>query len=70
MGQAAAEALDLWGTLDIKAISQGATEQGLHLETATDNIHFLAAMYESWNELLLNMLCKPDHQFAEQCPAW
>ncbi|KAK9814080.1 hypothetical protein WJX72_000368 [[Myrmecia] bisecta] len=51
-----------WKLHDVHAVSQSAKDQGLSFYW--DSFHFIAAMYEQFNDLLLNTLCKVDHQFA------
>ena len=55
-----------WGVFDARGLTQAATKQGLNLFVHSDSTHFRAAMYEAWNELLLNMLCQPDGNFVTE----
>ena len=55
--------MEPWGMLDVRALTRTAMDQGLNFYSF-DALHFHAAMYEQFNDLLLNMLCDPAGAFV------
>lgn len=57
-----------WEVLDVRALTKTAIRQGLNFYSF-DQVHFHPAMYEQFNDLLLNMMCNKHGAFIAQPPA-